>query len=294
MTGFLEFYEEVFGWCITSGFFKSLFAGIFLLGICAALVFIFVKITLSIDRASKKYNSTPKSEWSWSYNDIDKQTHNSYYKPRSIYSNYRFYYPYQIYEIDITGKRNANLMDYIDDFINDGNMYKVETGHEEIEAWKKDCENIILASDIPDELRSRYNLSLDDNRAFKFRFIRYITKTKQKNYRKSTYKEKQEVDTISMSYTELEDRNKQLAKIGYECSLRAYHSKNQRGLLTNDLRQKIKIRDNYTCQICGKYMPDEVGLQIDHIVPVSKGGKTVESNLQVLCSKCNARKGDKL
>lgn len=289
MVRFLEFYEEVFGWCITSGFFKGLFGGILLLGICAALVFIFIEITLSIDKASKKYisidkaskkyNSTPKSELSWPYNEIDKQTPKSYYTPKSIYSNYYFKYPYQIYEIDITGKRNANLMDYIDEFINDGNMYKVETGHEEIEAWKKNCENIILASDISDALRSRYNLSLDDNRAFKFRFIRYITKTKQKNYRKSTYKEKQEVDTTSMSYTELEDRNKKLAKIGYECSLRAYHSKNQRGLMTNALKQKIKIRDNYTCQICGKYMPDEVGLQIDHIVPVSKGEKTVESNL---------------
>lgn len=278
MVGFIIFYKGVLKWCATSEIFRGLFAGILLLIICAALVFIFVEITLSINRASKKYNST----------------HNSWYKPKSIYSNYRFYYPYQIYEIDITGKRNANLIDYIDEFINDGNMYKVETGHEEIEAWKKDCENIILASDIPDELRSRYNLSLDDGRAFKFKFIRYITKTKQKNYRKSTYKEKQEVDTISMSYTELEDRNKQLAEIGYECSLRAYHSKNQRGLMSAALRQKIKVRDNYTCQICGKYMPDEVGLQIDHIVPVSKGGKTVESNLQVLCSKCNARKGDKI
>ena len=50
------------------------------------------------------------------------------------------------------------------------------------------------------------------------------------------------------------------------------------------------IRDNYTCQICGKYMPDGVGLHIDHIIPVSKGGKSVESNLQVLCSKCNGSK----
>ena len=55
-----------------------------------------------------------------------------------------------------------------------------------------------------------------------------------------------------------------------------------------------KERDNYTCQICGKYMPDEVGLHIDHIVPVAKGGKTVPSNLQVLCSKCNSSKGAKL
>ena len=54
------------------------------------------------------------------------------------------------------------------------------------------------------------------------------------------------------------------------------------------------IRDDYTCQICVKYMPDEVGLQIDHIIPVSKGGKTIPSNLQTLCSKCNGKKANKL
>ena len=52
----------------------------------------------------------------------------------------------------------------------------------------------------------------------------------------------------------------------------------------------IAERDNYTCQICGKYMPDGVGLHIDHIVPIKKGGKSVPSNLRVLCSKCNGRK----
>ncbi len=37
-------------------------------------------------------------------------------------------------------------------------------------------------------------------------------------------------------------------------------------------------------------MPDGNGIHIDHIVPVSKGGKTVPSNLQVLCAKCNLGK----
>lgn len=84
-----------------------------------------------------------------------------------------------------------------------------------------------------------------------------------------------------------------LRDIGFQCTLNEYHSKNQK---THDkeLRKRIMIRDNYTCQMCGKYMPDEVGLHIDHIVPVSKGGKTIESNLQVLCSKCNGRKSNNL
>lgn len=85
-----------------------------------------------------------------------------------------------------------------------------------------------------------------------------------------------------------------LEKINFECTRQSYESANQRRLMTPILRRKIMIRDRYTCQICGKHMPDEVGLHIDHIIPVSKGGKSVESNLRVLCSKCNGRKSDKM
>ena len=55
---------------------------------------------------------------------------------------------------------------------------------------------------------------------------------------------------------------------------------------------QIKKRDNYTCQLCGKYMPDEIGLHIDHIIPWSKGGETTMENLQTLCSKCNLGKSN--
>ncbi len=41
-------------------------------------------------------------------------------------------------------------------------------------------------------------------------------------------------------------------------------------------------------------MPFGSGAQIDHIIPVSKGGKTTLSNLQVLCANCNREKSDKI
>ena len=49
---------------------------------------------------------------------------------------------------------------------------------------------------------------------------------------------------------------------------------------------------NYVCACCGKEFPNRRLLQIDHIKPLSKGGLTVRNNLQVLCRKCNGKKGD--
>jgi hypothetical protein len=70
----------------------------------------------------------------------------------------------------------------------------------------------------------------------------------------------------------------------------------QRALMTSALREKIKKRDKYTCQKCGLSTKDEPNLllEIDHIIPVSKGGITSEDNLQTLCWKCNRRKGNKI
>ena len=70
----------------------------------------------------------------------------------------------------------------------------------------------------------------------------------------------------------------------------------QRALMTQKLREYIKKRDNYTCCICGNSVEKEPNLllEIDHIIPISKGGLTEESNLQTLCWKCNRAKSDKL
>lgn len=69
----------------------------------------------------------------------------------------------------------------------------------------------------------------------------------------------------------------------------------QRALMTSKLRQKIKERDGYTCQCCGISINQEphLLLEIDHIIPVSKGGLTTEDNLQTLCWRCNRSKGAK-
>ena len=72
--------------------------------------------------------------------------------------------------------------------------------------------------------------------------------------------------------------------------------KGQRALMTSKLREYIKQRDDYTCQACSLSTADEKNLllEIDHIVPLSRGGITSEENLQTLCWKCNRSKGSKL
>lgn len=73
-------------------------------------------------------------------------------------------------------------------------------------------------------------------------------------------------------------------------------TKEQRALMTKKLRESIKTRDNFTCCTCGNSIHSEPNLllEIDHIIPVSKGGYTVEDNLQTLCWKCNRAKSNKL
>lgn len=73
-------------------------------------------------------------------------------------------------------------------------------------------------------------------------------------------------------------------------------AKEQRILMTKKLREYIKNRDGFTCCSCGNSTHSEPNLllEIDHIIPVSKGGYTVEENLQTLCWKCNRSKSNKL
>ncbi len=66
----------------------------------------------------------------------------------------------------------------------------------------------------------------------------------------------------------------------------------ERAKVSNELRQEIFERDGYTCVNCGS--TEKESLEIDHIKPISKGGKTEPGNLQTLCHDCNIRKGNNI
>lgn len=95
----------------------------------------------------------------------------------------------------------------------------------------------------------------------------------------------------------------------------------KRKTIPNDLRWKVLARDGFQCSGCGKFgfiIPDRYGkptvlemkiykaslnpydgtfqykhlpMEFDHIIPLSKGGKTELENLQLLCRNCNRKKG---
>lgn len=67
----------------------------------------------------------------------------------------------------------------------------------------------------------------------------------------------------------------------------------ERSLMTSNLRVDVLRRDGYRCQMCGASRNDGVQLHVDHIVPVSRGGRTLPENLQTLCQDCNLGKGNR-
>lgn len=70
----------------------------------------------------------------------------------------------------------------------------------------------------------------------------------------------------------------------------------QRALMTGKLRQFIKTRDCHTCRYCSISVAAEphLLLEVDHVVPVSKGGLSTQENLQTLCWRCNRTKSNKM
>ena len=57
-------------------------------------------------------------------------------------------------------------------------------------------------------------------------------------------------------------------------------------------RANVYLRDNSTCQYCGDHV-EAKHATLDHVLPVSKGGKTTWENTCTACGPCNSGKADK-
>ena len=64
--------------------------------------------------------------------------------------------------------------------------------------------------------------------------------------------------------------------------------------LRNYTFEKHKTADGkYQCANCGLTGDNRKGFEVDHIIPMNKGGESIPENLQILCINCNRAKSDK-
>jgi diadenosine tetraphosphate (Ap4A) HIT family hydrolase/5-methylcytosine-specific restriction endonuclease McrA len=102
------------------------------------------------------------------------------------------------------------------------------------------------------------------------------------------------------SYLTLEQREEllQACQEKYESYLDArgqqiyQHRRMARGYISGTLRYEVMKRARYRCELCGVSDAAMV-LEVDHIQPRSLGGGDELTNLQALCYRCNAQKGNK-
>lgn len=57
------------------------------------------------------------------------------------------------------------------------------------------------------------------------------------------------------------------------------------------ISEAIKARDGYKCTKCGNRANKQLGISLEahHIIPVSRGGRTVSYNLRTLCNRCHGK-----
>ena len=68
----------------------------------------------------------------------------------------------------------------------------------------------------------------------------------------------------------------------------------QQGTLQGwQLRHYILHRDHWQCRYCGKPGTEKIPLELDHVVPKSKGGPSVVGNLVAACHRCNQQKDNR-
>ncbi|WP_295081893.1 HNH endonuclease signature motif containing protein [Ruminococcus sp.] len=211
-----------------------------------------------------------------------------------------FTYPVIKYSIDISGRKQPSYKDCVDQWVIDNKDYNAVNHYNHvISKWDNDCRRILEKTHLGKERKTQiYNnmknaVNSSEYPIYQYVFFRRQVRYKQSNYKKQAYSVNNTEGVYKLTLKQLLEIYDELEEIDFETTRQKYYAKNQRKLMTKELRQLIIKRDNYTCQKCGKYMPDEVGLHVDHIIAIKNGGKTVESNLQVLCDKCNYRKGSK-
>lgn len=114
--------------------------------------------------------------------------------------------------------------------------------------------------------------------------VEYTSPQGRNTYSKDDMFSESEIRTAWKDFCQKEDNKK----------TEEYRRKAERAKMSDSLRYDVLRHDNFQCRLCGRSKRDGVILEVDHIIPVSKGGTSVFENLQTLCRECNRGKGAKL
>lgn len=241
-----------------------------------------------LDYGNAMYQDT--SQWNYKRPELRKQKYapNIYNCSRTVCDNARkqpFKYICKYFNIKATEETLTSVENVLNNF------EAVEQGKTLIKAEKENILNTIK-NQIPILIKTFNKKRLDMELGFEHidfsttYFPRYIFK-----YISSGGNASMQCDIVM----DIENLNRFINYLSETIKFKK-SAAGQRALMTSSLRQKIMRRDNYTCKICGvsTYVEPNLLLEIDHIIPVSKGGLTTEDNLRTLCWKCNRKKGSKL
>jgi len=81
---------------------------------------------------------------------------------------------------------------------------------------------------------------------------------------------------------------------GKKVAAKYYKDLRPRRAVSPRTRHQVFERDNFRCRDCGASAATGATLELDHTIPVSKGGSNEIGNLRTLCSDCNRGKSDRI
>lgn len=84
----------------------------------------------------------------------------------------------------------------------------------------------------------------------------------------------------------------QMRQVREEQSTTQFLRQRERQRVTAKVRFEVFTRDGHRCRVCGNTAQVEP-LHVDHIIPISKGGRSDLDNLQTLCQTCNLGKSNR-
>jgi len=142
-----------------------------------------------------------------------------------------------------------------------------------------------LSNDLKQEIRNNYAETIEEKKEQLRRVFLY-----EKRQGEEEELERQKVE-IRRELLEKE-RKRQLRK---QVKMEMIESgdiqdSRKRASISQDVKDKVWIRDGGKCVVCGS----NSNLEFDHIIPFSKGGSNSYRNLQLLCEKCNREKSNKI